>query len=119
LIEVELNKLNGKINQFVILANELGDYVQCAGQSDQFALEYRLNTTPKFKHYVLGRGQNVSPLKVNWVLLQTAIGAMRVHTEEVLNLNDAELIFRSFYEERTIQAEFNKRNVTKLHLRQK
>ena len=116
-IKTELNKMDGIKNGYLILENDKGDYIQCAGQSEMLTVEYRLNSEPKFKHYVIGKGKNKSPIKVSWVVLQTKVGEIMIHEEEVLNLKDAELIFKEFYEEQTIPTELNKRNVTKLHVK--
>jgi len=54
---------------------------------------------------------------VSWVVLQTIFGNIIVHKVEVLNVKDAELIYKEFYEDQTIPKTLNKRNVTKLHLK--
>jgi len=116
-IKTELKKLDGITNGYLILENDNGDYIQCAGQTEMLTIEYRLNSKPKFKHYVIGKGKNKSPLKVNWTVLRTTVGEIMVHNEEVLNLDDAELIFKEYYENQTVPIELNKRNVTKLHVK--
>ena len=90
---------------------------QCAGQPKMLTVEYRLNSKPNFKHYVIGKGKDKSPMKVSWIALQNNVGPIMVHKEEVLNLKDAELIFKEFFENQTIHSDLNKRNVTKLHLK--
>lgn len=115
-IKTELNKLDGIENGYLILENDNGDYVQCAGNLNMLTVEYRLNSKTNFKHYVIGKGKDISPMKVKWSILQTNVGKIMVHKEEVLNLKYAQLIFKEFYENQTIPSELNKRNVTKLHV---
>ena len=115
-IKTELDKLDGINNMFLILENENGDYVQCAGSPNSLTVEYRINSNPNFKHFVIGKGGEKSPLKVNWKVILTNSGQIMVHEEEVLNLADAEIIFREFFTKELIPIEYNKRNVTKLHL---
>ena len=115
-IKTELNKLDGTENGFLALENDNGDYVQCAGNTSILTIEYRLNSNPNFKHYVVGKGKDKNPMKVSWVALQNNVGPIMVHKEEVLNIKDAEWVFKEFFENQTIPAELNKRNVTKLHL---
>ncbi|WP_420322196.1 hypothetical protein [Flagellimonas sp.] len=116
-IKSELNKLDGIENGYLTLENDNGDYIQCAGNKSMLTVEYRLNSKPNFKHYVIGKGKDKSPMKVSWSVLQTNVGEIMVHKEEVLDLKDAELIFKEFYETQAIPSELNKRNVTKLHLK--
>ena len=116
-IKTELIKLDGIENGYLILENDNGDYIQCAGQPKMLTVEYRLNSKPNFKHYVIGKGKDKSPMKVSWIALQNNLGPIMVHKEEVLNLKDAELIFKEYYEKQTIPTELNKRNVTKLHVK--
>ncbi|MEP0458742.1 hypothetical protein [Nonlabens sp.] len=100
----------------LILTNKNGDYVQCIGNAQELIIEYRVNSNLKFKHFVIGRGENISPLKVTWVVLQTTSGEIMVQQEEILNISDAEIVFEEFYNNNTISGNFNKRNVTKLYL---
>jgi len=115
-IKTELNRFDGIESGYLILESDDGDYVQCAGNASTLTIEYRLNSAPKFKHFVLGKGKGISPLKVRWTVLQTNVGEIMVHQEEVLNIKDAELIFKAFYQDQTIPSNLNKRNVTKLHV---
>ncbi|NRR93381.1 hypothetical protein HSX10_17540 [Winogradskyella undariae] len=115
-IKNELNKLDGIGNGYLTLENDNGDYIQCAGNPSMLTVEFRLNSKPNFKHYVLGKGKDKSPMKVSWIALQNNVGPIMVHKEEVLNIKDAEWIFKEFFENQTIPTELNKRNVTKLHL---
>ncbi len=116
LIQDELNKLDGKKNGYLILENNNGDYVQCAGRPEMLTVEYRFNSESNFRHYVIGKGEDRSPLTVSWVILKTNVGEIMVHKEEVLKLQDAEIVFREFYKNQKLPIEFKKRNVTKLHL---
>ncbi len=109
------DRLDGRDNGHICLESKNGDYVQCAGWREKLTVEYRLNAKPKFKHYVIGKAEGKSPLKVSWVLLQTSGGIM-VHKEEVLTIDDAEFVFKEFYKNNAIPSGLNKRNVTKLHV---
>ncbi|WP_405370133.1 hypothetical protein [Nonlabens sp. Asnod2-A12] len=100
----------------LILTNKNGDYVQCIRNAQELIIEYRVNSNSKFKHFVIGRGENKSPLKVTWIVIQTTSGEIMVQQEEILKFSDAELIFKEFYNNNSISGNFNKRNVTKLHL---
>lgn len=114
LVEKELRSLDGKINGFVTLANEDNDFVQVAGNQEHLTVEYRTYLETGFKHYVLGLGGNKSPLRVTWISLDTAIGNIQIHKEEVMNIEDAIAVFKKFFLNESLPDRYNKRNITKL-----
>lgn len=114
LIEKELHSLDGKNNGFITLANRNEDFVQVAGNQNHLTIEYRNNLENGFKHYVLGLGGNKSPLKVTWISLETTIGNIRIHKEEVMNIDDAVAVFKEFFLNGSLPDRYNKRNITKL-----
>ena len=109
-----LENLNHVKGGFVNLENLNGDYIQCAGHESALTIEYRINLRPGFKHFVIGKGENKSPLKVNWRILNTKVGEIMVHEEEVLKLEDAKIVFKEFFENNRIPENLNKRNITKM-----
>lgn len=115
-IKSSLRKLDGIKRSHVIMNNETKSYVQCVGSPSAMAIEYRIYGEKGFRHYVLGYGGNKSPLVSTWVYLETGVGQIAVHKNEVLVLEDAERVFRSFFDKGIIPVDMMKRNVTKLHL---
>ena len=114
-VEEQLNKLNRQLNTFVILENSENSYVQCAGNSHRLTVEYREHSQSNFKHFVIGKGENKSPLRTTWVILPTGVGSLQIHQEEILSMEEASLIFKAFLLKLPLPDGLKKRNVTKLH----
>lgn len=112
-IEKSLRSLNGTSKSFFILESESGDYIQCAGQPEKLALEYRIFDSGKFKHFVLAKRELKNSSQIIWTTIECKVGPIRIHENEVMNIEDAIMIFKSFYESFSVPTEITKRNVTK------
>lgn len=109
-----LRNLDGRNFSHVILEHKQGDYIQCAGKVDELTIEYREYTEARYKHFRLGYGGNRSPIGIKWVNLETAVGKIVIHKEEVLNVEDALRVFKSFFQMDLIPMDLTKRNITKM-----
>ncbi len=114
-VTIALDRLNGQDVTMLRLEDNNGDYVQCIGTKLRMTIEYRYFLTSGFRHYVLGKGKDKSPLKVSWAIINTQKNEVRVHNDEILDLDDARMVFLQFYKEKSIPETLKKRNVTKLH----
>jgi hypothetical protein len=114
---IQIEKLMREINSdspcFFILTAASGDYLQCAGGQNRITVEFRQILKTGFKHFVLGKGEIVSALKTVWTTIDCRVGPIRIHEDEVLNLDVAIRTFKYFFERADIPSEFKKRNVTK------
>jgi hypothetical protein len=106
-----LDKLHPTRNAFVILSVADGDYIQTTGGADRLTVEYRHYSEPsgkEFLHFVLGRpggGNGTTEIESN-------VGPVPVHENEVLTLTDAKRAFRHFYETQSVPDDYAMRDVT-------
>lgn len=107
-----LRQIDGETCCFFILTSESGSYIQCAGGQFGVTLEFREISGDKFKHFVLGKGKAMNPLKTIWSTVDCRIGPIRVHQEEVLTLDDAIDAFTYFIKTAEVLPGLIKRNVT-------
>jgi hypothetical protein len=92
--------------------NENGDYVQTAGARLRLIVEYRRVCGNLFQHFVIGwNSQDQRERSINY-----SGGAIRLQTNEILNISKAKEIFEHFYSFGTIPDGFLLRNVTKSFL---
>ena len=116
-IQQALLRIHPTTKSFFVLTNQsTGSYIQCAGSAERLTVEMRIYASDFFKHYVVGKGGNKSPLKVIWSTIESKAGVVRVHNSEVLNINDAVTLFHSFFYTGDVPKAYTKRNVTKLYL---
>ena len=112
-IERALVQINSKTNCYLILTAHTGSYIQCAGSPQRLTIEYREFADNSFKHYVLGKGPEKSPLRTVWDMIDCRVGPINLNDCVVLSLVDALVEFRAFYENGEVSNEFKKRNVTR------
>lgn len=105
-VEAVVNNLN---SSYVILENENGDYIQCAGTSEGLVVEVRFYYQDSFKHFILGTKDQS---KV-WHTIHGNIGPIRVLGHEKLKVSDARELFKYFYSSSDVLPSYNKRNITK------
>lgn len=118
-IQHALSKLHPATKSFFVLTDPgTGSYVQCTGSAERLTVELRKYASNGFRHYVIGKGGNKSPLKVVWTTIESKAGTIQVHDTEVLNIANAVALFHSFYTTGDVPEAFTKRNVTKLYLQQ-
>lgn len=111
-VELALNDFaQGKIST-LCLEQANNHYIQCAGRADRLTIEYRMTTNEAFKHFILGKGRNKSPLKVTWTVVETTSGNLRRHLDEVLTIEDGQISFKHFFEHKTIKDTYRLRNIT-------
>jgi len=112
-IDDALEQLNSTTNSYVILESEY-DYMQCAGDIHNLTIEVRVyNQNRSFKHYILGRKE----MSKVWHTIKCKVGPIWVLAHENLNLEDAKIVFNHFYNNNEISPDYNKRNVTKYHVK--
>lgn len=116
-IQQALLQIHPTTKSFFVLTNPgTGSYIQCAGSAERLTVEMRRYDAYSFKHFIIGKGGNKSPLNVTWATIESKAGAIQVHDAEVLNVTDAETLFYSFYTTGDVPEVYTKRNVTKLHV---
>lgn len=115
-IHQALLQIHPSTKSFFILTDPItGSYIQCAGSAERLVVELRKYSDDAFKHYVIGKGANKSPLKVTWATVESKAGAIQVHDSEVLNIRDAQTLFHSFFFSEEVPGAYSRRNVTRLH----
>lgn len=118
-IQHALSKIHPVSKSFFVITNpDTGSYIQCAGSAERLTAEIRKYGSCGFRHYVIGKGGNISPLKVVWTTIESKVGTIQVHDTEVLKIEDAETLFYSFYTTGDVPEVFTKRNITKLYQQQ-
>ncbi len=112
-IDDALEQLNSTTNSYVILESEY-DYMQCAGDIHNLTIEVRVyNHDKSFRHYTLGRKE----MSKVWHIIKCKVGPIWVLAHENLSLDDAKIVFNHFYNNNEIPPDYNKRNVTKYHVK--
>jgi hypothetical protein len=113
-IESSLKLIDPLDKTFFVLTNDLGSFIQCAGSKDELTIELRENENLNtFKHFVVGKGGNLSPLNTIWTQIDCRVGPIRIHYNEVMTIKDAVDIFKAFFNNETLPLTYKKRNVTK------
>ena len=108
-VKNSLNKIEAYDYPYLILVKENGNYIQCTGDRNRLTIKIRFFSNNSFKHFVIGKKEQS---KV-WVTIANKIGPIRVLFHEVLNIDDAVIVFNEFYDNGIISNDFNKRNITK------
>lgn len=115
-IEESLHRMDSYSKSYVVLTDlESGSFLQCAGSSTRLSIELRIYTNQSFKHYVIGKSRNRSPLSVTWSSIECKVGPIQVHDSEILTIDDALKIFSRFYTVKDAPVDYSKRNVTKMY----
>jgi len=112
ILEETLNRIDPFSFPYVVLTNENEDYIQCAGSREEMAIEARFYNNGTFKHFVLGR----ELMSKVWAKIECKVGPIDVLSHEVMDLNDAIILFKSFFLSGDIPQNYNKRNITKQFL---
>jgi len=107
-VESALRAINPKGRSFFILSDARGSYVQAAGARLRLIVEHRQTSFWRFRHYVLGR----APERAGRISVNYSGGAIALHRNEVLTIEDAIAIFRCFYETDEVPEAYVKRDVT-------
>jgi len=108
----ELERIEAGYRSFVILALDHQNFVQTLGNRDALVIEWRTTKSEGvMSHYVLGRkgSDKTEPQCV----AGSAGNSEIVLAREVLDLTDALVIFRAFYEHQTVPDAYHWRNITK------
>ncbi len=115
-IEYSLKLIDPLRKAFYVLTNDTGSYIQCAGSKERLTIEIREYENKKdFKHFVIGKDEDISPLKTVWTQIECRVGPIRIHDSEVLNINDAIVVFQAFFKKEKLPMIYKKRNVTRQH----
>ena len=96
---------------FVVLVVDDQNFVQTLGNRDALVVEWRTKSEDMMSHYVLGRkGSGKAELQC---VSGSAGNSEVVLAREVLDLTDALIIFRSFYEHQKVPDAYLLRDITK------
>ena len=115
-IEAALLRMDSDSKSYVVLTDlESGSYLQCEGSTTRLSIELRIYTNQTFKHFVIGKTRNKSPLSVTWSSIECKVGPIQVHDSEILTIDDALKIFSRFYTVKDAPDDYSKRNVTKMY----
>lgn len=112
-LEDKIQELFELKTPFLILELSNKNYLQVTGGQSRYTVEFREYFDDKFKHYVVGN----KVINRIWYVINSGVGAICVMKHEVLNEKDVREIFHSFFKNQVINENYNKRNVTKQHLR--
>ena len=114
-VEESLKQIDPTTKCYFILTSDSGSYIQCAGSKETLTIELRETKDDTFKHYVIGKGDGENSLGTVWQTIDCRVGPIRVHGNEVLDLNDAVVNFKWFFSDSKQLTEYRKRNVSKGH----
>lgn len=112
-VRSSLLKIDPVNKAYFILENETKSYVQCTGSINELTIEFREVTDKSFQHFAIGKEKKGSISNVNWAQVNSKVGPVNVHENEVLNIDDAVLIFKTFYSEGDIPKIYSRRDTTK------
>jgi hypothetical protein len=108
-VEEIVSSLGPRGHGFAILSHRERGYVQAAGARLRMTVELRLyDTAGDFRHFVLGRAFSAH----KETSINTAAGRIRVNSNEVLTARHALLIFRSFFDDAALPADYVLRETT-------
>ena len=106
-----LERMEAGHRSYVILIVNDRNFVQTLGNRDALVVEWRTTSEDMMSHYVLGRKGSV---KTELQCVAGSAGSSEVVLHrEVLDLTDALIIFRSFYEHQKVPDAYHLRNITK------
>lgn len=95
---------------FLIINKSENEYLQFAGTSDKLTVEIReVKANNLIRQYRIGK----EPAENVWASLYTEVGEIRLKTSELLNFENAKLIFNSYIKDEKINRSFYKRNISK------
>lgn len=115
-VETALSQLDAPSRPFLILTDDItGSYMQCAGNRARLTVELRRQVGESFKHFVVKRIADPEP-PIVWTEIQV-LGAIHLHVSEVLQFDDAVVLFKSFFQRSDLPPAYRTRNVTKMFLK--
>ena len=104
-ISNEVAKIDGNETCFLILENEIGDYMQCLGNKKDITIEYRFKTENSFSHVVLG----TQPTQKQEITITTSTGDVTVFKNETFNPEELLNILQKFYKFNSVDKVYNYR----------
>lgn len=111
-IVLALQQIDPDKKAFFNLSRDPDNYIQCAGSEECLTVEWRTSENGIYKHFVFGKEKPDN--MVVWTQINCRVGPIRIHTNEVLAIEDALCLFNSFYKNEAFPAMYVKRNVSKL-----
>jgi len=106
-----LERIEAGHRSFVVLVVDDQNFVQTLGNRDALVVEWRTKSEDMMSHYVLGRkGSGRTELQC---VAGSAGNSEVVLAREVLDLTDALIIFRAFYEHQEVPDAYHLRDITK------
>jgi hypothetical protein len=107
----ELERIEAGHRSFVILAVDPQNFVQTLGNRDALVVEWSTTSEGLMSHYVLGRkGSGQTKLQC---IPGSSGDTEVVLAREVLDLTDALIIFRAFYEQQKVPDAYHLRDISK------
>ena len=105
-----LSKIEPSTCPYIILEADDGSYIQAVGGLKRMSIEARIYDVDKiFKHYVIGK----KLMSKVWCIIECSIGPVRILEHELLDIEDAKMLFLEFFQNKTLLENYNRRNVTK------
>ena len=106
-----LERIEAGHRSFVVLVLDDQNFVQTLGNRDALVVEWRTKSEDMMSHYVLGRkGSGKTELQC---VAGSASNSEVVLAREVLDLTDALIIFRAFYEHQKVPDAYHLRDITR------
>jgi hypothetical protein len=105
-----LKQMNGSTSSFCTLSISDNSFIQCAGSKSKMTIEIRKPDKNGFRHFVIGLR---SFIKINTKVPYSG-GEIKVGTNEILNYEQAEELFKTFYNEGRILDKYVMRETTNM-----
>jgi len=99
-VGVFLKQTNQETSSSCTLSLDDFCYIQCAGSAEKMTIEYREKVYSGFHHFVIGRKQLVKTKRK----LKYSGGEIDVMSNEILNYEDALVLFKAFFEQSDIRS---------------
>ena len=106
----KLERIEAGDRSFVVLAVDEQNFVQTLGNRDALVVEWRTKSEDMMSHYVLGR--KGSAKTEPQYIAGSAGNSEIVLAREVLDLTDALVVFRAFYEHQKVPDAYHLRDIT-------
>jgi len=108
-IDHYLSKLHPVKHSFVILEDNKGGFVQCAGAKLILVLDFHTVARGKHRQFVLRKDAVLEDAKS---MVNCKCGPVQVHRNERLDLKDAREVFLAFLTTRNVPKSFFRREIT-------
>ncbi|MDQ0876012.1 hypothetical protein QFZ77_004671 [Paenibacillus sp. V4I3] len=106
-----LKQMNNITSSFCTLSFNDFLFIQCAGSKSKMTIEYRSpdKSGNDFRHFVIGVKSLIKTSTKTY-----SGGEIKVRTNEVLNSDQAVVLFKAFFNERVILSDYVQRETTEI-----